>query len=95
MITDRLQMAKKSYLTSLKDKLNRQYMRERSTETKVDRRWINGFMAAGYHGGLISLSDLKLECLSAYRRVYEKRMEQSAEMQLERRLTKLCEEARE
>ena len=95
MKNDRLSVAKKSYLTSLKDKLNRQYLREKSAETKADRRWINGFMAAGYHGGLITLSELKLECLSAYRTIYEKRMEQADEMRLERRLTKLCEESRD
>ena len=95
MKNDRLSVAKKSYLTSLKDKLNRQYLREKSAENKADRRWINGFMAAGYHGGLISLSELKLECLSAYRRVFEKRMDQAGEMQLERRLTELCEESRD
>ena len=89
MKNDRLLMAKKSYLTSLKDKLNRQYLREKSAETKADRRWINGFMAAGYHGGLITLSELKLECLSAYRRIYEGRMDQASEMQLERRLHNL------
>ena len=94
MKTDLLSMAKKSYLTSLKDKLNRQYLREKSAENKADRRWINGFMAAGYHGGLITLSGLKLECMSAYRRIYESRMDQASEMQLERRLTKLCEESR-
>ena len=31
----------------------------------MDRRWVNGFMAAGYHSGLITLRDPKLECLSA------------------------------
>ena len=95
MKTDLLSLAKKSYLTSLKDKLNRQYLREKSAGNKADRRWINGFMAAGYHGGLITLSELKLECLSAYRRIYEGRMDQASEMQLERRLTKLCEESRD
>ena len=95
MKNDRLLKAKKSYLTSLKDKLNRQYLREKSAESKADRRWINGFMAAGYHGGLITLSDLKLECMSAYRRIYENRMDQASEIQLERRLTKLSEESRD
>jgi hypothetical protein len=32
-----------------------------------DRRWLNGFMAAGFHSGLISLSELKLEYMKAHR----------------------------
>jgi|TARA_A100001015_G_scaffold222313_2_gene250359 hypothetical protein len=34
---------------------------------QVDRRWLNGFMAAGFHGGLISLTELKLEYMKAHR----------------------------
>ena len=94
MKNDHLALAKRSYLTSLRDKLKRQYLKERSSKTKADRRWINGFMAAGNHGGLITLSELKRECLSAYRRIYEVRMSEDEETLLERRLVKLCEELR-
>ena len=47
-------------------------------------------MAAGFHGGLISLSELKLEYMKAYRNAYGERMTEAQEQQLERRLTKLC-----
>ena len=69
-----------------------QYQREHRADTPVDRRWVNGFMAAGFHSGLITLRDLKIECLSAYRTINEKRMTRAQESQLERRLTKLCEQ---
>lgn len=47
-------------------------------------------MAAGFHSGLISLSELKLEYIKAYRNAYGERMTEAQEQQLERRLTKLC-----
>ena len=47
-------------------------------------------MAAGFHSGLISLSELKLEYMKAHRNAYGKSMKQAEEQQLERRLTKLC-----
>ena len=87
-----LPVAKKAYLVSLRDKLKKQYQREHRADTSVDRRWVNGFMAAGFHSGLITLRDLKIECLSAYRTINEKRMTRAQESQLERRLTKLCEQ---
>ena len=84
--------AKKAYLVSLRDKLARSYQQECEIKATVDRRWVNGFMAAGYHSGLITLRDLKLECLSAYRAAYSQRMTKAQEVQLERRLTKLCDQ---
>ena len=47
-------------------------------------------MAAGFHSGLISLSELKLEYMKAHRDDYGERMTEAQEQQLERRLTKLC-----
>ena len=58
--------ARKAYRVSLRHKLAKSYQQECEANATIDRRWINGFMAAGYHSGLISLKDLKLECLSAY-----------------------------
>lgn len=84
--------AKKAYLVSLRDKLARNYQKECGEKVTVDRRWVNGFMAAGYHSGLITLRELKLECLSAYRAAYGQRMTKAQESQLERRLTKLCDQ---
>lgn len=85
--------ARKAYRVSLRDKLAKNYQREHESKTAVDRRWLHGFMAAGYHSGLITLRDLKIECLSAYRSEFRKRMTKSQERQLERRLTKLCDQA--
>ncbi len=48
-------------------------------------------MAARFHSGLISLSDLKLEYMKAHRNAYGERMTEAQEQQLERRLTKLYE----
>ena len=84
--------AQKAYLVSLRHKLGNLYRLEKDSKVVVDRRWVNGFMAAGYHSGLISLSDLRLECLSAYRAVFSNRMSDAQEVQLERRLMKLCEQ---
>ena len=47
-------------------------------------------MAAGFHSGLISLSELKLEYMKAHSNAYRERMSEAQEQQLERRLTKLC-----
>jgi hypothetical protein len=47
-------------------------------------------MAVGFHSGLISLSELKLEYMKAYRITFGERMSEAQEQQLERRLTKLC-----
>ncbi len=81
---------KKSYLVSLKDKLKKHLQLQSASVYQVDRRWLNGFMAAGFHSGLISLSELKLEYMKAHRNAYGKRMTEAQEQQLERRLTKLC-----
>ena len=75
---------------SLRDKLKKQYQREHRADTPVDRRWVNGFMAAGFHSGLISLRELKLEYMKAYRNAFSERMTELQEEQLERRLAKLC-----
>lgn len=84
--------AQKAYRVSLRHKLAINYRKESDRSSVVDRRWVNGFMAAGYHSGLITLQDLKLECLSAYRSANSDRMTKSQEAQLERRLTTLCEQ---
>lgn len=84
--------AKKAYIVSLRDKLARSYKQECEAKATLDRRWVNGFMAAGYHSGVITLSELKLECLSAYRAGHGQRMTKAQEAQLERRLTKLCDQ---
>ena len=75
---------------SLKDKLKKHLQLQSASVTQVARRWLNGFMAAGFHSGLISLSALKLEYMKAHRNAYGERMTESQEQQLERRLTKLC-----
>lgn len=90
MATNSWEDARKSYLTSLRAKLKAAYRAEIECESSVDRRWLNGFMAAGFHSGLISLSELKLECMKAHRNAYGERMTDAQGQQLERRLTKLC-----
>ena len=90
MAEDNYSKSKKAYLVSLKDKLKKHLKLESASVTQVDRRWLNGFMAAGFHGGLISLSELKLEYMKAHRNAYGERMTEAQEEQLERRLTKLC-----
>ena len=82
---------KKAYLVSLKHKLKKHLQLQSASITQVDRRWLNGFMAAGFHSGLISLSELKLEYLKAYRNSFGARMTEAQERQLERRHEKLCE----
>ena len=47
-------------------------------------------MAAGYHSGLVTLSELKLEHMSAYREVSKKIMSEEGEAELAVRLTRLC-----
>ena len=89
--TDKHSKSKKAYLVSLKHKLKRHLRLQSTSTTQVDRRWLNGFMAAGFHSGLISLSELKLEYLKAHRNTFGERMTEAQERQLERRLTKLCE----
>ena len=91
MSVDKHTKSKKAYLVSLKDKLKKHLQLQSISANQVDRRWLNGFMAAGFHSGLISLSELKLEYLKAYRNTFGERMTEAQEQQLERRLTKLCE----
>lgn len=90
MTTDSWESARKSYLTSLRAKLRAAYKAEQATENTPDRRWLNGFMAAGFHSGLVGLRELKLENLSAYRKVMGERMTEAQERQLERRMERLC-----
>ena len=89
MPTDTHSKSKKAYLVSLKHKLKK-HLQLTASANQADRRWLNGFMAAGFHSGLISLSELKLEYMKAHRNAYGERMTEAQEQQLERRLTKLC-----
>lgn len=82
--------ARKAYRVSLRHKLLKGYASECAANTHLDKRWINGFMAAGFHSGLITLKELRLECLAAYRTVFGQRMSSSQDAHLERRLSKLC-----
>ena len=75
----------------LRDKLKKRLQTQSASTNQLDRRWLNGFMAAWFHSGLISLSELKLEYMNAHRSAYGERMTEAQEQQLERRLTKLCE----
>lgn len=88
--TSKIIDAVKAYRVSLRHKLSKSYDHEYLQGAPIDRRWINGFMAAGYHSGLISLAELKIECLSAYRSIFKERMSKSQEQQLEKRLARLC-----
>ena len=90
MTSDNHTKSKKAYLVSLKDKLKKHLKLQSASSNQVDRRWLNGFMAAGFHGGLISLTELKLEYIKAHRNAYGERMTKAQEQQLERRLSKLC-----
>ena len=83
---------KKAYMVSLRHKLAHYYRREQAEQSSPDRRWLNGFMAAGFHSGLITLKELKLENLSSYREAHGSRTSEAEELYLERRLTKLCEQ---
>ena len=90
MPTDNHTKSQKAYLVSLKHKLKKHLQQQTKSLYPVDRRWLNGFMAAGFHSGLISLTELKLEYNKAYRTAYGERMTEAQEQQLEGRLTKLC-----
>jgi len=90
MASDSYTKSKKAYLVSRRDKLQRHLRPQFASSNQVDRRWLNGFMAAGFHSGLISLSELKLEYMKAHRNAYGERMTEAQEQQLERRLAKLC-----
>jgi hypothetical protein len=89
-MTNQSEKSKKAYLVSLKHKLKKHLQLQSASANQVDRRWLNGFMAGGFHSGLISLSELKLEYMKAHRNAYGERMTEAQERQLERRLTKLC-----
>ena len=84
---------KKAYMVSLRHKLAHYYRREQAEQSSPDRRWLNGFMAAGFHSGLITLKELKLENLSSYREAHGRRMTEAEELYLERRLARLCEQS--
>ena len=74
MTSDNYYKIKKAYLVSLKHKLKKHLQQQTKSVYPVDRRWLNGFMAAGFHSGLISLSELKLEYMKAHRNAYGERM---------------------
>lgn len=90
MSVDKHMKSKKAYLISLKHKLKNHLQLQSASPSQVDRRWLNGYMAAGFHSGLTSLSELKLEYMNAHRNAYSERMTEAEEQQLERRLIKLC-----
>ena len=90
MSVDKHTKSKKAYLVSLKDKLKKHLNLQSISAKQLVRRWVNGFMAAGFHSGLVTLKDLKIEHLTAYRKVYGSRMPDEDVLQLERRLTRLC-----
>jgi hypothetical protein len=75
--TDNHTKNKKAYLVSLKHKLKRHLQLQSASANQVDRRWLNGFMAAGFHSGLISLSELKLEYMKSHRNAYGERMSEA------------------
>ena len=80
MPTDNHTKSKKAYLVSLKHKLKGHLLLQSVSTNQVDRRWLNGFMAAGFHSGLTSLSDLKLEYMKAHRNAYGERMTEAQEI---------------
>ena len=49
MATDNHTKSKKAYLVSLKHKLKKHLQLQSTSANQVDRRWLNGFMAAGFH----------------------------------------------
>ena len=81
MTSDNNYKNKKAYLVSLKHKLKKHLQQQIKLVYPVDRRWLNGFMAAGFHSGLISLSELKLEYTKAHRNAYGERMTEAQEQQ--------------
>lgn len=89
MTTSSWEDARKSYLTSLRAKLKKAYAAEAESESTPDKRWLNGFMAAGFHSGLVTLKELKLENMSAYRKVCGETMSDAREDRLQLRLMRL------
>ena len=84
-----ISISKKSYLTSLRNRLKQLYEAQESGYTDINQDWISDFMAAGYYSGLVRLSELKLEHLSAYRKVSNEIMSEEREADLEVWLTRL------
>ncbi len=74
MASSNFNKSKKAYSVSPRHKLKKHLQLESASVTKVDRQWLNGFMAAGFHSGLISLSELKLEYMTAQRNAYGERV---------------------
>ena len=93
MTTENIDIARKSYRTSLRAKLKRQYSREAEQGMNQDRRWVNGFMAAGFHSGLMSLQQLKVECATAFKYANGRKMTDAEDVRLEQRLARLCADA--
>ena len=89
MSTSSWEEARKSYLTSLRARLKKAYAAEAESESIPDRRWLNGFMAAGFHSGLVTLKELKLENMSAYRKIVGEKMNTNDETRLEARIERL------
>jgi hypothetical protein len=90
MPTDNHTKSKNAYLVSLIHKLKRNLQLQLASVTQVDHRRLNGFMAALFHSGLISLSELKLEYKKVHCIAHGECMTEAQEQQLKRRLTKLC-----
>lgn len=93
MSTSSWEDARKSYLTSLRARLKKAYAAEAESESTPDKRWLNGFMAAGFHSGLVTLKELKLENMSAYRKIVGGSMNPSDETRLEARIERLTDSA--
>ena len=89
MSTSSWEDARKSYLTSLRARLKKAYAVEAESDSAPDKRWLNGFMAAGFHSGLVTLKELKLENMTAYRKVCGETMSNAKEDRLQQRLMKL------
>ena len=92
MSTSSWEDARKSYLTSLRARLKEAYALEAESDSTPDKRWLNGFMAAGFHSGLVTLKELELENMSAHRKVKRTRMDGREEARLQRRLINLSSE---
>ena len=82
--------SKKAYLVSLEHTLKKHLQLQSASANQVDRRWLNGFMAAGFHSGLISLSEQKLDYMQAHRHAYGERMTEAQEQLLEGTFNQLC-----
>ena len=92
MSTSSWEEARKSYLTSLRARLKKAYALEAESDSTPDKRWLNGFMAAGFHSGLVTLKELELENMSAYKKVIGTRMDGREQARLQRRLMNLSSE---